>query len=100
LFAQVVLKPVHHTDDDDERAHGHGDAENRDHADQGEQFRSAAAPQIPPGDGQLESSHSGRSVGNRITSRMFAVFVRYMNSRSMPIPTPPMGGMPYSIARK
>ena len=28
------------------------------------------------------------------------VSVRYMNSRSMPMPTPPIGGMPYSIARR
>ena len=26
--------------------------------------------------------------------------VRYMNSRSIPMPTPPIGGMPYSIARR
>ena len=45
-------------------------------------------------------SHSGRSVGKRMTSRMLGVFVRYMNSRSIPMPTPPIGGMPYSIARK
>ncbi len=44
--------------------------------------------------------YSGRIVGNRITSRMFGVSVRYMNSRSIPMPTPPVGGMPYSIARR
>ena len=63
-------------------------------------FESAAAAQVAPRDGQLEAGHSGRSVGKRMTSRMFGVFVRYMNSRSMPMPTPPIGGMPYSMARR
>jgi hypothetical protein len=40
----------------------------------------------------------GRRVGKRITSRMEAASVRSMTRRSTPIPTPPVGGMPYSIA--
>ena len=31
---------------------------------------------------------------------MLVAPVRYMKSRSMPIPTPPIGGIPYSIARR
>ena len=81
------------------------DAADRDHADERDQLRSATAAQVAPGDGELESAHdgngySGRSVGNRMTSRMFCAPVRYMNRRSRPMPTPPMGGMPYSIARR
>lgn len=39
-----------------------------------------------------------RSVGNRITSRIDARSVMSMTSLSIPIPTPPVGGSPYSSA--
>ena len=44
-------------------------------------------------------SASLRSDGNRITSRMLGLSVSSMISRSMPMPQPPVGGMPYSSAR-
>ncbi len=37
---------------------------------------------------------SGRSKGNRITSRMVCESVSSMHSRSTPTPTPPVGGIP------
>ena len=45
------------------------------------------------------SQDSRRSAGNRITSRMLGLSVSSMISRSMPMPQPPAGGMPYSSAR-
>ena len=42
---------------------------------------------------------SRRSAGNKITSRMLALSVSSIISRSMPTPQPPVGGMPYSSAR-
>jgi hypothetical protein len=42
---------------------------------------------------------SRRSAGNRITSRMLGLSVISITSRSMPMPQPPAGGMPYSSAR-
>jgi multidrug efflux pump len=42
---------------------------------------------------------SRRSAGNRITSRMLALSVSSITRRSMPMPQPPAGGMPYSSAR-
>ena len=50
---------------------------------------------------QLASTHhpSLRSDGNRITSRMLGLSVISIISRSMPMPQPPVGGMPYSSAR-
>ena len=42
---------------------------------------------------------SGRNVGNKITSRMVGASASSMTSRSMPIPSPPLGGKPYSRAR-
>ena len=38
---------------------------------------------------------SGFIVGKRITSRMESLFVSIMTQRSMPMPRPPVGGMPY-----
>src|SRR5690606_13053208 len=40
-----------------------------------------------------------RSAGNSTTSRMLALSVRSMTRRSIPMPHPPAGGMPYSSAR-
>ena len=37
-------------------------------------------------------------VGKRMTSRMVLEFVSSITQRSMPIPMPPVGGMPYSKA--
>ena len=42
---------------------------------------------------------SGRMCGNSSTSRMVSESVRSMTRRSMPTPTPPAGGIPYSSAR-
>ncbi|MFN9960996.1 MAG: hypothetical protein ACK55I_48570, partial [bacterium] len=84
LLPEVSLEPVHHPDDDDERAHPDGHTSDRDHADEREQTGPAAAPEIPPGDRQLEragpghATHSGRISGKRITSRMCGVSVRNM----------------------
>ena len=41
-----------------------------------------------------EEDFSGRSRGNKITSRMECEFVRSIVRRSMPMPSPPVGGMP------
>ena len=38
-------------------------------------------------------------TGKRITSRIDGLLVRSMTSRSMPTPSPPVGGSPYSSAR-
>ena len=42
---------------------------------------------------------SVRSDGKRITSRMLGESVSSITRRSMPMPQPPVGGMPYSSAR-
>ena len=43
--------------------------------------------------------YSGLICGNKITSRMVWVLVSSITKRSMPMPQPPVGGKPYSIAR-
>ena len=40
----------------------------------------------------------GFMVGNRMTSRMEVLPVSSMTHRSMPMPMPPVGGIPYSSA--
>ena len=41
---------------------------------------------------------NGRMVGNNNTSRIEALSVKNMTIRSIPMPRPPVGGMPYSSA--
>ena len=43
-------------------------------------------------------SESGFIVGKSRTSRMDGASVNSMTRRSMPMPTPPVGGRPYSMA--
>jgi len=45
-------------------------------------------------------STAGRISGNRITSRIDGWSVSSMTRRSMPIPSPAVGGNPYSRARQ
>ncbi len=45
------------------------------------------------------SGYSGRICGNRITSRMLALSVSSITRRSMPMPSPAVGGRPCSSAR-
>src|SRR2546429_4932293 len=118
LFPYTTLFRSHHAD---------GHAPDRDDRDEREQPRRAPAADVAQGDPGFEgrrpvvpqvqrdrergggqqdvlerqrSHHSGRSIGNRITSRMFVWSARIMSSRSIPMPTPPVGGMPYSSARR
>ena len=53
------------------------------------------------GEQPLRTEHqvSGRMCGNRITSRMLGESVSSITRRSMPMPQPAVGGMPYSSAR-
>ena len=53
-----------------------------------------APPGPPPG-----GVNSGRRVGKRMTSRMESTLARSITSRSMPMPRPPVQGMPCSSAR-
>ena len=51
--------------------------------------------------GRLRSAHfsrSGRMCGNNSTSRIDVELVSSITSRSMPIPSPAVGGSPYSSA--
>ncbi len=44
-------------------------------------------------------AYSGRICGNNTTSRMLGESVSNITKRSMPMPQPPVGGKPYSMAR-
>ena len=58
-------------------------------------------PVLEPVAGALRGGgqSSRLSAGNSTTSRMLALSVSSITSRSMPMPQPPVGGMPYSRAR-
>ena len=47
----------------------------------------------------VSSSPVSRSVGKRMTSRIWLTPASSITSRSTPIPSPPVGGSPYSSAR-
>src|SRR5690606_7115030 len=53
----------------------------------------------PPEGGFLHDQFCGRMCGNRITSRIDGELVSSITRRSMPMPSPAVGGMPYSRAR-
>lgn len=55
--------------------------------------------QVLPELALLGNAHSGRMCGNNSTSRIEAEFVNNITSRSMPMPSPAVGGMPCSSAR-
>src|SRR5439155_25777891 len=100
-----------------------GDAERGDERDDGDERLLPLREQIAHGDMQFErdihvsSSHETTKPrnhekdnfwqrysrflisGNRITSRIDGLFVRSITSRSIPTPSPPVGGKPYSRAR-
>ena len=56
----------------------------------------ALVPEL--GDCAFPAHCRSRSAGNRITSRIASCPVRIIASRSMPRPSPPVGGMPYESA--
>src|SRR5581483_378812 len=88
----------------DQRRHAERDAGDRDERVQRDRPLPAPGPQVaePDEDFVRHRAHdfSGRSWGNRITSRIDAWFVKSMTRRSMPMPSPAVGGMPYSSARR
>ena len=47
----------------------------------------------------MDYSASGRMYGNSSTSRIDAASVNSITRRSMPMPSPAVGGIPYSSAR-
>ena len=62
-------------------------------------LRKSVAMGLLDGDGSAALQLSGFSCGNRITSRIDGESVSSITSRSMPMPSPAVGGRPYSIAR-
>ena len=106
---QLIAESGSHRHGDHQRHDPGRHANDRDHSDHRDHRVLAAGPQVAAGDEQLEVGHSlsssrmrpissigpsGRSSGKRITSRMDRELVRIMVNRSMPMPSPPAGGMP------
>ena len=115
LVADAVLKARHDREHDDQRAHAEEDAPHADPDEEGEIGAVTARSEVAETQEQLEGEaasassrlvvaappapRSGRRRGNRITSRIDGESVKSMVSRSIPIPSPAVGGIPYSRAR-
>ena len=116
----AVLKPRHDGEHDDEGADPQEDAAHADPHEEREVGPLAPRAQIAQGEEQLEgqaapahvasgsssspaawpgAGRSRRRWGKRITSRIDAESVKSMASRSIPMPSPAVGGIPYSRAR-
>src|SRR5207253_10782765 len=102
----------HHREHKHESRHGEKDPTDADPHDQGQVRPRHAGAQIAQAEEQLEGepaphgtplspggAASGRRCGNRMTSRIDGALVKSITRRSMPIPSPAAGGMPYSSAR-
>ena len=101
-IAQLLLQPGHQRQRDDERHDADRHAERRDERDDGDERLLALGEQVAQRDVQLEGDvHASRLriSGNRITSRIDGLLVSSITSRSMPTPSPAVGGRPYSSAR-
>ena len=100
-IAELALQAGHQRERDEQRHDPDGHAEHRDQRDQRDERLLAPRQQIPQCDEQLEGGHSlrGRISGKRMTSRMEGLLVSSITRRSMPTPSPAVGGRPYSRAR-
>lgn len=96
---EPVVDAEHHDqrgDADGDAEHGHGGND----IDEG-----LLAPREEVAQGYKEfKTHTGQdscfNSGKKMTSRMDGESVRSMTRRSMPMPSPAAGGMPYSKARR
>ena len=112
LVAQVVLEAAHDRQYDDHRGDAERDSQDGERGGQRRQTGVVAAaevaarqqPVVAGGERDLRLlrpwlGHSGRMWGKRMTSRMEALSVSSITRRSIPMPSPAAGGMPYSRAR-
>ena len=103
FFLQIQVEAGHHPDDHDE---GHDPDHDPGHGDEGgerqEAFLALDAPEQPQGYERFEEMQggylSGLRRGNKMTSRMEGASVKSITRRSMPMPSPAVGGMPWDRA--
>lgn len=95
-----ALEPGQERDRDDERRDAQGEARERGAGDDADLGVAAGGPEVPPRqeEGDQRGSPFGRMSGKRITSRIEGEPVKSIASRSIPTPSPAVGGMPYERA--
>ena len=99
-IAQLALQAGHHRHRENEREHADRHAERGDERNDRDERLAPAAEQIAQSDLKLEwHVYFGRMCGNRMTSRIDLLSVSSITRRSMPTPSPAVGGSPYSSAR-
>ena len=112
LLADPVLEARHHGEHDDEGRHAEEDSTDADPHEERQIRPLATGAQVAQAEEQLErqlAPHgtspspvrpaSGLRCGKRMTSRIDGRSPKSITRRSMPIPSPAAGGMPYSSAR-
>src|SRR5256886_5842784 len=110
--ADPVLEARHHREHDDEGRHAEEDPADADPHEQRQVRPLAAGAKVAQAEKQLEGKPapheaspsparpaSGLRCGNRMTSRIDGWLAKSITRRSMPIPSPAAGGIPYSSAR-
>jgi len=100
LGRDVILKAVHHGKDYDQRHDADGYAYHGQTGSKADEALALLGPEIFLGNDELESQDDSpfRSRGKRMTSLMEGLSVKSITSRSMPMPSPAAGAMPYSSA--
>ena len=102
LVLQLLGEAGHHPDDDDQGHDPHGHPGGGDEgAERQEAFLTFDSPEEAQGHEGFKKTQdylSGLSSGNRMTSRMEGESVRSITRRSMPMPSPAVGGRPCSRA--
>src|ERR1019366_9947042 len=92
----VRLEPREERERHDERRDAERESEERRERDDSHLRVAPRREKIPAG--EKEGDHFGRIKGNRITSRIDGEFVKSMARRSIPMPSPAVGGIPYESA--
>src|SRR5262249_1878129 len=103
FLLQVVTKACGYCKRDDQCRHACDHTKNGNESDQGNDSLLALGSEVSNGNHEFEfhknirairGSYSGLRCGKRITSRIEVELVNNIVSRSMPIPSPAVGGMP------
>src|SRR3989339_1283424 len=104
LIAQIFLKPSHYCQDNDQGHYPYCYPRNRDPGNEGNKSLFSSGLQVSKANIQfvrhnLNYGVSSFNCGKRITSLIEGESVKTITSLSIPIPSPAVGGIPYSKAQ-
>ncbi len=104
FVTKIGFKAVHHGQDNNQCGHTQKNTGNGNKCNNGNKDLLPLGPEITQADKEFVGHQCPPSSfvlmwGKRMTSRMEALSVKSMTSRSIPIPSPAVGGMAYSRVR-